>query len=159
MGVCVAAIAVGLYSIGCLSLGMIVLHVFRVNRAGGTSVSVSGYLGSAFAVGQGILGVTWQSIAVIGYFSPEVVAGLLSALLLVVFAGAGQLQTIARSIWGAVRDLWKEGVGWCTIAVFLMALMVAITSLTSYPPIGGRTGILPFHAEAHCEHSQILTAT
>ena len=135
MRVLVAAIAVGLYSVGCLSLGMIVLHVFRVNRTGGTSVSVSGYLGSAFAVGQGILGVTWQSIAVMGYFSPVVVGGLLFALLFVVFGNVRRLRKIVRSIWGATTDLWKEGIGWCMIAVFLMALMVAITRLTNYPPM------------------------
>jgi hypothetical protein len=135
MRVLVAAIAVGLYSVGCLSLGMILLHVVRVNRAGGISVSASGYFGSAFAVGQGILGVAWQSITVMGCFSPGVVAGVLSALLLVTCGSGGRLRKLVRSIWGAASALRKEGIGWCAIAVLLIVLAVAIICLTSYPPM------------------------
>jgi len=31
--------------------------------------------------------------------------------------------------------LWKQGIGWCAIAFFVMVLMAAITGLTSYPPM------------------------
>jgi len=130
----VAAIAVGFYSVGCLSLGVIVLHLIRVDRASGAAVCTSGYLGSAFAVGQGILGVVWQSMAVMSYFSPIAVGGLLFVLLVVAIASAGGCQPMARSLWGAATDIWKEGTGWRTIAVFLIALMVAIAFLTVCPP-------------------------
>ena len=135
MRVLVAAVAVGLYSVGCLSLGMILLHVFRVNRAGGISVSASGYLGSAFAVGQGILGVAWQSITVMGFFTPGVVAALLATLLFVVCGSAGRFRRVVRSTWGAASVFRREGIGWCAIVVFLTVLTAAIICLTSYPPM------------------------
>jgi len=135
MRVLVAAIAVGLYSVGCLSLGIILLYVFRVNRAGGVSLSTSGYLGSAFAVGQGILGVAWQTITVMGYLSPGVVAGILSGLLLVASGSARHIRTIVTSLGGAANDLRREGAGWSVIALFLVILASAITCLTSYPPM------------------------
>ena len=135
MGVCVAAVAVVLYSFGCLSLGLIVLQVFRVNRAGTISVPVSGYVGSAFAVGQGILGVTWQSIAVINYFTPWVISILLAALLCAMSRGTGHFKAIGRGIRKAVEDLRNEGIGWCAIAFLVVVLMAAITGLTSYPPM------------------------
>ena len=135
MGVCVAAVAVILYSFGCLSLGLIVLQVFRVNRTGGISVPISGYVGSAFAVGQGILGVAWQSIAVLGYFTPWVIGILLFALLSAILGSAWQFQTIRKSMPETAAGLWKQGIGWRAIAFFVMVLMAAITGLTSYPPM------------------------
>jgi hypothetical protein len=135
MGMCVAAIAVVLYSLGCLSLGLIMLQVFRVNRVGDISVPVPGYVGTAFAVGQGLLGVTWQSIAVINCFTPQVIGILLSVLVFAILASAGPFETLGRSIRENVTALWKEGVGWCAIAVFVLALMAAVISLTTYPPM------------------------
>jgi hypothetical protein len=135
MRILVAIISVGLYSFGCLSLGMIMLYAFRVNRAGGIVVSTSGYLGSAFAMGQGILGVTWQSVTVIGYFTTWVVAGLLSALLLIVCGSIGRLRIIVGSLWGAVSDIRREGIEWCVILIFIAMLIGAIICLTSYPPM------------------------
>jgi hypothetical protein len=135
MGVCVAAVSVGLYSFGCLSLGLIVLQVFRVNRAGTISVPISGYVGSAFAVGQGILGVTWQSIAVINYFTPWVISILLVALLCAMSRGAGHFRAMGRGLREAVEDLRNEGIGWCAVGFFVLVLTAAIIVLTSYPPM------------------------
>ena len=129
------ALAVAVYSLACLSLGQGVMRVLGVMPGMGPAASAAAYLGSAFALGQGLLGVTWQSLAVAGLLAPSVIGALLAVLLAVMTLTRSSWPVVARAVRKVLTDLRAAGPGWWLIALLVGVLGASMARLTLYPPM------------------------
>src|SRR5258708_20538843 len=64
------------YCLVLLAAGLTVLRVLGLERARCASWSISGYLGTAFALGSGIVGSVWLSLAGLHWLFPALVLAL-----------------------------------------------------------------------------------
>src|SRR5260370_36829268 len=68
------------YCLVLLAAGLTVLRVLGLERARCASWSISGYLGTAFALGSGVVGSLWLSLSVLHRLLPAVVLALCLSL-------------------------------------------------------------------------------
>ena len=131
----IPAFAALLHLLACLSLGQIVLRFLRMDLRGDVKISAAGYLGSAYALGQGVLGVLLQSVAVAGLFRPAVVVGLFLVLLATVASHWSNWRAIAVRTWGLVTELGRKLPTWLAVLILCSVMMASIAQLSLYPPM------------------------
>lgn len=107
------AFEIVLYSLACLSLGLLLMRWLKIER----SPSVTQWA-SAFLLGQGTLASLWLLLALAGWFYPMVVASFTIFLALagvpILYKGSFVLAGRLRSLW---QELRAESVVWQGIAL------------------------------------------
>lgn len=135
------AIAIGLwavYVIACLCLGSLLIRLLAVKSDHLENTSALAVLATAFLLGQGVLANVWLLLALPGWFSPQIVAGLLT---LCVLCGVGfawpTVVHFARQLWSRLSSLRTEPLPWRILA-FLILLLLLLEGVGSLilPPRG-----------------------
>jgi hypothetical protein len=135
------AITIGLwaiYVIACLCLGSLLIRLLTVKSDHLENTSALAVLATAFLLGQGALANVWLLLALVGWFSPPLVAGLLTLCALggVAFAWPNGVH-FARQLWSALSSLWTESWPW-RVLILLTLLLLSVEGVGSslYPPYG-----------------------
>jgi hypothetical protein len=118
------------YSCACLGFGVLLLRLANI-RSKVDNFSAGTWLATAFILGQGILASLWLLLALMGWFSPRIIAGIVLVLALCSFILSWRrifdFANQARMIWLDLRsDTW----GWQVLAGLTILLCLAwVTSL------------------------------
>lgn len=95
-----------IYGLSCVATGFAILRILGLKKdRTAADLSLAEYLGSGLILGQGVLGVVWQTLAVFRVFTPWIVGAV---LLFFLIAGAYVARGLARPLLASVRDVGRE---------------------------------------------------
>jgi hypothetical protein len=122
------AIAIGLwafYVIACLCLGSLLTRLLAVKSDRLANTSALAVLATAFLLGQGVLANVWLLLALPGWFSPQIVAGLLAFCVLggVAFAWPTVLRCVCQ-LRSGLSSLRTEPLPWRILAFLTLLLLL-----------------------------------
>ncbi len=122
------AIAIGLwafYVIACLCLGSLLTRLLAVRSDPLANTSALAVLATAFLLGQGVLANLWLLLALPGWFSPQIVTGLLALCVLGGVACAWpNVVSFARQLRSVLSSLRSESLPWKILALVTVLLLL-----------------------------------